>query len=583
MSLFTGFFVSLRDFFSSRSPLFRIASLLFAGMFLFFVASLLSSNIRGSYGVVFDSQVVTPFSSLAKSFAGRKKDVNVISEEQQALREGGSLSSPYVEVGLDIRFPLLVRVWVNADSSHVARVRNNDSSFPLSYERAVSEEGFVPIVGLSFGDNSFDLEIVDRSSKRVSKHTLTANIKDLKDIQSWIIFDKQATENDFLSISVYAGTIWDAISVVKSTSKHRIVLDDFGKIRWVYSWFGDANRSRVGYIMLGSSFDNRMLISDDEGMKIVSVDVFGNRYVVFDGEKHSKELDYKVHHDFVVTDKGTLLVLAAPIVKEGVTFPASPKTFSGEDYIIEIDLENGSLLREIDLKDVFPSDWLAGPRIEDLALLPHRKSDWMHLNSIDYNSEKNMIVLSGRNQSAVFALDYDSLELAWLFSDPEGLGSEDAEVSSRRLSAPRGYRYHKAQHDALLDGDRLLFFDNATLIKDNEGAYIPPSDVRSRIVEARLDLPNKKVLSVKTYEPKAVFSQITGGFDFRGDNYLICYCGTIKGVFGNHISDFRNGKGGVAEGQVFEIDKDSGQELLHFRIKGVSYRARYFDWQAMVR
>ena len=74
-----------------------------------------------------------------------------------------------------------------------------------------------------------------------------------------------------------------------------------------------------------------------------------------------------------------------------------------------------------------------------------------------------------------------------------------------------------------------MFFDNATLIKDDDGAYIPPSDVRSRIVEARLDLPNKKVVSVKTYEPKAIFSKITGGYDFRDDKYLICYCGTIEG------------------------------------------------------
>ena len=84
------------------------------------------------------------------------------------------------------------------------------------------------------------------------------------------------------------------------------------------------------------------------------------------------------------------------------------------------------MLREIDLKDVFPADWQAGPRLEDHALIPSKKSDWLHLNAIDYNSEESVIVLSGRNQNAVFALDYDSGELAWLFSDPEGLGSSDS-------------------------------------------------------------------------------------------------------------------------------------------------------------
>ena len=582
MSFITRFFTRFSCFFSSRSPLFRVASLLVAGMLLFFVVSLGSSTIRVSYGLVFEARVVKPFVSYAKRFSSKKEyeyvlnDVisDVISEEQQGIRRGGSLSSPYVEVGLDKRFPLLVRVWVNVDSSHVARVTNNDKSFPLSYERAVSAEGFVPIVGLSFGANSFDLEIVDSNSKRVAHHTLTANIEDSHDVQGWISVTKQAPKNDFLSASVCVGT--------RPQPKHCIVLDDFGKIRWVYGLAVRANRNRTGYLMLSDSVGNRLFVLDDDGRKVVSVDVFGNRDVVFDGEKHSKEHDYKLHHDFVITDKGTMLALSNHIPKKSGPYSNQWASWQG-DRVIEVDLASGSLLREIDLREIFPADWEAGPRLEDYVILPNKKGDWLHLNAVDYSSEKNLIALSARNQSAIFALDYDSGELAWLFSDPEGLGSSDPQVSSRRLSAPPGYRYHKAQHDVKFSGDSLLFFDNATLIKDDDGAYIPPSDVRSRIVEARLDLPNKKVVSVKTYEPQAVFSKITGGYDFSDDKYLICYCGIMKDVFGSYMTDFRNTKGRVEEGQVFEIDKDSGAELMHFSIKGISYRVRYFDWQTMVR
>ena len=546
----------------------------------------LTSNLRwlgesplssaASYGFVFDARVVKPFVSYAKRFSSKKEYVlnDVISEEQQGIRRGGSLSSPYVEIGLDERLPLLVRVWVNVDSSHVARVKNNDKSFPLSYERAVSAEGFVPIVGLSFGANSFDLEIVDSNSKRVAHHTLTANIEDSHNVQGWISVTKQATNNDFLSAGICVGT--------NKKVKRCIILDDFGKPRWVYGLPRRSDGSFTSYAKMINFVGNRIFILDDEGVKIISVDVFGNKEIVFDGEKYSKEYDYRVHHDFVITDKDTMIALSNHVRKETGPPPSQGISWR-DDRVIEVDLASGSLLREIDLREIFPADWRVGPRIEDYAVYRYRKPDWLHLNAIDYSSEKNLIALSSRGQNVVFALDYDSGELAWLFSDPEGLGSSDPQVSSRRLSAPPGYRYHKAQHDVKFSGDSLLFFDNATLIKDDDGVYIPPSDVRSRIVEARLDLPNKKVVSVKTYEPQAIFSKITGGYDFLDDKYLICYCGIMKDVFGSYMTDFRNNKGRVTSGEVFEIDKDSGEELMHFSIKGNSYRARYFDWQTMVR
>ena len=84
MSFITNFFTRSSRFFSTRSPLFRVASLLVAGMLLFFVVSLGSSTIRVSYGLVFDARIVKPFSSLAKSFSSKKEDViseDVISED----------------------------------------------------------------------------------------------------------------------------------------------------------------------------------------------------------------------------------------------------------------------------------------------------------------------------------------------------------------------------------------------------------------------------------------------------------------------------------------------------------------------
>ena len=501
-------------------------------------------------------------------------------EEEQRVegpRSNASLSSPYVDIGTDDRFPLLVRVWVNVDASHTAKVQNNDSDFPLSYDRAVSDEGFIPIVGLEFGDNSFDLEIRDNNSKVVAEHSLTAEIEDRENIYSWLTVEQASSSNDFSSVHLYAGTPWGK----PIDSKYRLVVDDFGKIRWVHRWSGETNRGRSGYVMLSNSIGNKIYILDDEGIRIFSVDVFGNRVLVFDGEKFSEKQDYKVHHDFVITNKETLLALADPIEKALRPPDNPPEIFSVEDTIIEVDLTTGKLMREIDLKKIFTTISQGRPRLEDVAKSDYSQRDWMHLNAIHYDSESNSIILSGRNQSAVFALDYTTGTLKWLFADPENW--QNLEVSSSLITAPNDYRYHKGQHDVRLDGNHLRFFDNSVLIiQDDEENNILAPDTSSRIVEATLDLDNDQVTSVKTYEPKVIFSQITGGFHFRddNDNYLICYCGILRNSKGDYPVNFSEV---IAEGQIFEIDEgDNDQTLLHFRVRGVSYRARYFDWEEMV-
>ncbi len=572
MSLVSGFLSRVWKFVAKRNA----ASLVLLGAVVFFTISLAIPDLRSAYWSVANYRVAQLVQKISTSRENRKQKSLARREETQKekLRQASSLSSPYVEVGAEKVFPLLVRVWLNADSSHTARVSNNDKRFPLVYERAISEQGFVPVVGLAFGDNSFDIEIRDSSGKKVARHSLSATIEDSDDIQGWIEVRKKPARNDFLSTLIAWGTIFGQVPKQKYFS----VVDDFGTLRWVYRWAGDPQRGRGGYGLTGEVHGDRVLIPDDEGIKVVSTDVFGNTKVIFDGESYSKKHDYKVHHGLRVTDKGTLLVIADPIQKGAVPLPENPKILSEEDTILEIDLASGKLLREIDLKKVF-ADNAKRPMLEDQGILPPKKNDWMHLNAIYYDEESETIVLSGRNQSAVFGLDYETGDLAWLFADPEGWPDRKA---LPLLAAPRGYRYHRGQHDVRLDGNRLRFFDNAVLLKDGKGGYIPTSATRSRVVEARLDLANRKVTSVATYAPENIFSKITGGYDFRDGRYLLCYCGIMKDVFGKYVNDFRNSKGVEGESQLFEFAQGSNQERLHFSIKGISYRPRYFDWKKMV-
>ena len=557
-----------RTLFASRNPAFRAAVLVVAGGLLLFVFSLASHEVRSFYAGVGQHRVVQPLQRQAKArheAALAKREV----AKRDALRQAGSLSSPYVEVGADEFFPLLVRVWLNVDLSHTARVSNNDERFPLVYDRAVSAQGFVPVVGLTFGDNSFDVEIRDADGNRVARHRLSARIEDKEDVRSWISVKKKAAHNDFISVALTWGEGPQTPSDRPKTNYYGVI-DDFGDIRWLHRRRAISSL-RVVFAIL---FDRRIFLTYG-GYKIFVADVFGNRKIVFDGKNASSERgNYRIHHDYTLTDKGTMLLLVDPFTKEG-------NRLSKEDTIVEVDLDNGKTIREIDLKnllnDIF--DFTIGPKIEDYALVSKRKQDWMHLNSIAYDAASDTIILSGRNQSAVFALNYETEKLEWIFANPEGLTKQQR---AQFLQAPAGYVFHKGQHDARLDGNRLRFFDNAVLVKKPDGSYTDPETTPSRIVEARLDLANKKIIAVKTYAPKPIFSKVTSGYDFHDGKYIICYCGIMKDAFGGYITDVRNMKGVVYQTELFEFKEGSNRELSHVSIKGGSFRPRYFDWKKMV-
>ena len=564
MSFKSAFSSHLRNLFPSRRVVFRSACLVVAGALVFFTLSLANSAVRSFYGGVAYRGVVQPVLKLVEARKAAKKKA-VRQAVRQKLRQAGSLSSPYVEVGEDEVFPLLVRVWVNVDVSHRARVTNNDERFPLVYERAVSAEGFVPVVGLTFGDNSFDVELRDREGKEVARHRLSARIEDKEEAQSGISVKKKSLQNDFVSTAL----TWDGKKIKDSKRKisYYGVIDDFGDIRWLH-------RRERGWLVFGVPFGRKIFLTYDSD-KIFATDVFGNRERIFDGKNASSERgNYYIHHDYTFTDKGTMLMVANPKTKKG-SFP------SLDDIIVEVDSNSGKVMREIDLKeslgDIF--DVEAGSKMKDHALLPSRKGDWMHLNSVYYDAASDTIVLSGRNQSAVFALDYETAELTWMFANPEGLTKQQR---AQFLEAPEGYVFHKAQHDAQIQGNRLRLFDNAALVQNDDGSYTDPEVVSSRIVEARLDLANNRIVSVETYVPKAIFSKVTSGYDFRDSKYLVCYCGIMKDVFGSYISDPRHKNNSLKTAELFEFEQHSDRELLHFSIRGHSFRPRYFDWKKMV-
>lgn len=123
--------------------------------------------------------------------------------------------------------------------------------------------------------------------------------------------------------------------------------------------------------------------------------------------KRYKVSGYKFHHDFEYDEKNHRFIVLAN--KSG------EKTM--EDYIITIDTISGEVKELIDMENLLP-------QMKQLAIMPEENDytkdrlDWIHLNSIDLDSDGNLIVSSRELSTVIKIKDIDqSPKVAYLIGD----------------------------------------------------------------------------------------------------------------------------------------------------------------------
>ena len=107
-----------------------------------------------------------------------------------------------------------------------------------------------------------------------------------------------------------------------------------------------------------------------------------------------------------------------------------------EDVILEIDTSSNTLVRAIDLKDILSYEL---PVIDDAAfevdggIENETDFDWFHANSIEYDKDRNEIIISGRHQGMI-GVNYDTLKLNWFIPhNPEFYEKESSYPIMRHL------------------------------------------------------------------------------------------------------------------------------------------------------
>jgi len=134
-----------------------------------------------------------------------------------------------------------------------------------------------------------------------------------------------------------------------------------------------------------------------------------------------------------------------------------------EDTMIEINYKTAKIVKVIDLKRILPRSaytHYTGTHRSD------GKIDWFHQNSMVYDPQRDELIVSGRNQDMIFAINYKTTKLQWILAAPEKLPQR---YQSYLLTpTTKNYRYNGGQHAVNIIHTRknkgesiaLEFYDN---------------------------------------------------------------------------------------------------------------------------
>jgi len=297
-------------------------------------------------------------------------------------------------------------------------------------------------------------------------------------------------------------------------------LDAQGKVRW----YSTKETSHVFKRLK----NNRLLIVtkvDDNSHKYNALqvtDFYGHVYKQYDFKgifpthsDHTKLAENTViHHDAIEMPNGDFLLTVDDGSADYV-----------EDTMIQIDRQTGKIKKVIDLKRILPvssyTKYEGTHRSDD-------KIDWFHQNSMYYDQKNGELIISGRNQDMIFAINYKTLSLNWILAANQKLPKKYQKFLLKPTT--KNYKFNAGQHAVKLihtgkiNGNQveLEFYDNNVVVtRGNQKA----SKTYSTGDIVKIDRVNRTVTKTWSYGKslgKTNFTNIVGSsYAIGNDNTLI--------------------------------------------------------------
>jgi arylsulfate sulfotransferase len=360
----------------------------------------------------------------------------------------------------------------------------------------------IPVIGM-YADyaNTVLLRVVNSNGDTLAKSTVVIQTQSLPADMPVSI-----TANDFDTTAVEPGlTLVSNFSTFGVPNRPTIpyFVDDYGDIRWVLDYSSNPELSTMFFDDgIARLRNGNFYFGDTKSSKIYEVDLLGKILNTWSMP------GYSFHHNVQEKPDGNFLVTVnktGSINTEGI--------ITSEDHVIEINRQSGAITTVWDLKESLD---------EHRTALTNDKTDWIHINSVKYDSTDNTIVVSGRTQGLI-KLDYNN-NVKWILGAHIGWGKNrrgedlnqflltpldasgnpitDTAVINGWIRTP-DFEWNWYQHCniALPNGD-IMIFDNGTAripyAPDGSTSNSAPGKY-SRAVEFKIDETNRTVQQIWEY------------------------------------------------------------------------------------
>lgn len=325
-----------------------------------------------------------------------------------------------------------------------------------------------------------------------------------------------------------------------------------GDVRWYLteSFIWEINRLRNGNLLLST---DKLVNNPYYTTGLYEMNMLGKIYFEYN-------IDGGYHHDYYEMPNGNILVLSNNFANGTV-----------EDYIVELDLRDGSIVKKFDLTDILPMN---EGKSENSTTY-----DWFHNNSVWYDEKSNSITLSGRHMDAVINISYDTGKLNWIIGDSTNYSSEWQKYFFKPIGD--NFEWQWSQHSAKITPDGYVFiFDNGnnkSKIKEN---YVDASNSYSRGVMYKIDTKNMTIEQIWEYGKERgsdFYSPYISNVLYLEENHFVVHSGGIvkvNGIPSNYPAGLSNEEVSLKSDTVELLNNEVIYELI---LPTNNYRVRKME------
>lgn len=465
-----------------------------------------------------------------------------------------TLDSPYIKINPYKTSPLSALVIFKtpqaAKISYTVIGKTDNTSLTNQVHTSYTKTHQIPIVGLYANyTNTVKITVTYRNGKTASK-TILLKTGSLPKYLSQS--DIKVTKNNKSKMDIGD----NKLTIINRTTKQPYAIDADGQIRWYSTNYSQHTFESLknGHILIQTKHDNdkkvyNYLQETDYLGRVYREYKFNAKTATKDSMKAPLTL---VHHDVTELPNGDLLATVTDGSKKYV-----------EDSLVQISHKTGKVVKVIDFKKILPKEMYT--KYKSTAKTKG-KSDWLHINAVDYDKNDNSILVSSRNQDLILKLDYKTNKIKWIYSGKKK-SSWPKKYRSKLLTRTKGTTITGGQHGLYLlnngghsgNNENIMLYDNNINVtngdKKTSGKY-------SQAVEYQIDYQKMQIKQVWSY------GKALGKKNFTN---IIGYAQKLSN--GNTLVDFGFKKNGN-ESNIIEVNS-SGQQVFNVTLKTSSDNKTY--------